>query len=173
MKTQNGFLSENWTFKRALRVSIKIALLFAVFNIIWILIFGAKSEIVVNLKLTEEITKIITLPWNSWFKVIPNSIGFFIFGISLWGILNFFNYQIEKGNIQKEGLTFGLTLVLALGLVVGFAVGLTFGLALVLAVGLALGLIFGLACLLNILFSKKFWKKIGKGIVWFWKMLTK
>jgi hypothetical protein len=169
MKTQNGFLSENWNFKRALRVSIKIALVYVILNIIWILIFGVKLEIAFDVKLMPEITKSIILPWNSWLNIIPNFIGIVLFGISFFGVLNFFNYQVNTNRIDEGDLVSGLIFGLGAGLIFGLCAGLGVGLG----VGLIFGLVFGLIWLIKLFFSKKFWEIIGKWIILSWKFLIK
>lgn len=162
MKTQIYFLPKDWTFKRALRVSIKFALIYALLNLIWVLVLGTKSEVVVNLKLTEEITKTIVLFWNSFFNIFFNFAGIIIFGISLFWILKYLNSQVEIGRLELfSGLVIGslsgvvtsLSLDLSLGsvIVIGFGFflltlvifGLFSGFVVALITGLITGLVAG------------------------------
>lgn len=172
-KSKNFFyLSEDWNLKRALRVSLKVALIYSVLSGIGILIFGAKPEIVINLKLTEELTKVITLPWNSWFNILPNFFGIIIFGMSIF----LFVKLIDKKIFKEDLVIFLFTCFVAcliLGLVVSFfclAASLAFGLAVSLGVGLvvslAVSLVVGLIWLIKKLCSAKLWIYIWK---WFIK----
>ena len=107
MKT-NKIFSKEWTFERVSRVSTKFAFAYAVLNVIWILIFGNKSELVLNIRLCKEslsefiprwipLTKTIVLPWDSWFlEVILNYIGITLFGFSLFGIIKFIKVRLKN-----------------------------------------------------------------------------
>ncbi len=143
-KNQEGFMNENWDAKRALMVSIQVALIYACFSLIWIWIFGAKSEIVWNLKFTEEITKTIILPWNSYINISPNFIGIVLSGICFFSTLKFLNNQVEKGNVCKSDLGLALGIALFVAFCVGFFVGINFGLGNALGIALFFALGFGL-----------------------------
>lgn len=142
MKTNKYLLNKNWTFKRALRVSMRFSLLFAFLHLTSILIFGSKPEIIFDIQWTKEIIKTIVFPWNSWFNVIPNFIGLVLFGISLFGILDYLNYQVKQERISSGYLEVGLFIGLTLGLVGGLIFVFFLGPSTSLSAGLFAGLFF-------------------------------
>jgi len=136
MKTTYDFLEKDWTFSRALRVSIKFAFIYAVLSVAWILIFGNKPEISFKLNLLDIICTDYILPWDSWYNIFPNFLGIILAGIAIFGIykiLQFLSYGFDI-EIWNFGLEAGFFLGIVLGLV-----GLSSGVG-----GIILALIFAL-----------------------------
>ena len=163
---ENSVKSENRSFKKSLKISIRFALIYTILSLIWIWFFGSKPEFLIEIKWVEGITKEIILPWNSWINIIPNFFGVLLFGVSLLGTLNHLSSEIKKikgfEEINKEDkdqlisvLICEVVIVVVLGLIFGsselteISVGflvivLIFGLVLALVLALAFGLPHGL-----------------------------
>jgi len=102
--------------KHVLRISLKFSILFAVLNVIWILIFGNQDYVTKEILLYEGNFFELTRPWNSWINIIFNSISFFLFSLPIYLIFKFKEKLIETEEISKSacktllivGLFFGL-----------------------------------------------------------------
>ena len=178
---------KDWTFKRTLRVSIRIAFLYAILSVVLILIFGSKSEIIWKRNIVEELNGIITLPWNSWFNIFPNFFGIIFSGtiLILFGkFIDMFDKWTSKDKKRRNGLlnyivAGGIILGIILGFLLAFNAGIYLGLGIGLFSGLICGLFFvlfsvliaGITWTIGQICSKGFWVAIGKGISLFWRWL--
>jgi hypothetical protein len=136
MKTSEISSSSDWTFKRALKISIQSAVIYAVLSVIWILVMGNKPEVVCNVRLTDNIASVYALPWDSWFNILPNFIGIILFGIAFFAIVRFIQ------SLKPESIDWAIGLVLGLGS--GISAGVVYELPLGLPVALSSLLIGGI-----------------------------
>lgn len=180
---------KGWSLERASRVSSKFALLYFVLSLIWIWIFGAKPEFVINPNWFLLINRKITLPFNSGVMILLNLWGIYFFGILIYRIIEHFfkknegvglgqflcsNEQMDKKVIRAINSFYAIGFFVWAGSLFGFAlfIGVNAGLGIGALFGLILGFIlfllfvlFGvIAWAISRVFKKELWIWIGRKI---------
>ena len=143
-KTQNA---KAWSYSELAVSSFFISVIYAAFNFVWILIFGSEQNVTWHIIQVDSINKVITLPWNSWWNLIPNFFGMFCYVFYIVWILNFIKIQVRNINYKRKiigELFFGLFFGMGFGIIFGIVSGIVFGLFFGAVIGLVFGLFFGI-----------------------------
>jgi len=121
MKTKNNFLPDKgWAFKETFLISIKIALIHAIFSGILLLAFRTKLDIIPENIIAVEVFNIFNLPWNFWIY-FPLNFSAIIFT----GILVFCISKLMEGlSKNEEKLTTGFFLFFLLVVIFNFLVAI-------------------------------------------------